>query len=114
MCISNRQSRRKQNKATLKNNSKSIEHLPVQFTPITDYEVAREATNALMSYLRRAFHEYTHALKPRHIASMQLAIALHTGDEHVRRCAAHFPRLAGPLEIELVMIERQLGSLGLN
>jgi hypothetical protein len=114
MCISNRQSRRKRNRAALKNNTKSIKPLPVQFTPITDYEVAREATNALMSYLRRAFHEYTHAPKPRHIASMQLAIALHTGDEHVRRCAAHFSTLAGPLQIELAMIERQLGGAGLN
>jgi hypothetical protein len=61
-----------------------------------------------MSYLRRAFHEYAHALKPRHIASMQLAIALHTGDEYVRRSAAHFSTLAGPLQIELAMIERQL------
>jgi hypothetical protein len=73
MCISNRESRRKQDKATLKNNSKPVKPLPLQFTPITDYEVAREATNALMSYLRRAFREYTHGLKPRHIASMQLA-----------------------------------------
>jgi hypothetical protein len=114
MWISNRRSRRKQNRAALKNNSKSIKPLPVQFTPVTDYEVACEATNALMSYLRRAYHEYMRALKPRHIASMQLAIALHTGDEHVQRCAAHFPTLAGPLQIELVMIERQLGSVGLN
>jgi hypothetical protein len=114
MCISNRQPRRKQNKATHKNNSKSTKPLPVQFTPITDYEVAREATSALMSYLRRVFREYTHALKPRHIASMQLAIALHTGDEHVRRCATNFATLTGPLQIELGMIERQLGSVGLN
>jgi hypothetical protein len=67
-----------------------------------------------MSYLRRTFREYTHALKPRHIASMQLAIALHTGDEHVRRSAPHFSTLTGPLQIELAMIERQLGSVGLD
>ena len=108
MFISNRHSRRKRNKLSPKNNSKSIKPLTVQSVPITDYEVACEATNALMNYLRRAFHEYTHALKPRHIASMQLAIALHTGDEHVRRCAAHFPILTGPLLIDLAMINRQL------
>jgi hypothetical protein len=108
MLISNRHSRRKRNKLSPKNNSKSIKPLPVLSVPITDYEVAREATNALMSYLRRAFHEHMHALKPRHIASMQLAIALHTGDEYVQRCAAHFPMLTGPLQIELAMINRQL------
>jgi hypothetical protein len=109
--ISNRHSRRKQNSIHLKNNRKPIKPFPVKFEPITDYEAACEATNSIISYLAKVFRDYTHAIRPRDIASQQLALVLAVADKHVRRCANHFSILTIPLQSELATIRRQLGGV---
>ena len=67
----------------------------------------------LTSELRSTVYEYTHAIQSRYVASSRLARAIFQSKDHIKNWA-HFPMVLGLLQIELAMIERQLGSVGLN
>jgi hypothetical protein len=113
MDISNRRSRRKQNRAALKNNSKSSGE-PSHNSPFfLELQQAMRRSVILTSDLRSAFYEYTHAIQSRYVASSRLARAIFLSETHIKNWA-HFPIVLGPPQIELAMLERQLGSAGLN
>ena len=113
MDISNRRSRRKQNRAALKNNSKSSGE-PSDNSPFfLELQQAMRRSVILTSDLRSAFYEYTHAIQSRYVASSRLARAIFQSKDHIKNWA-HFPIVFGPLQLELAMIKRQLGSVALN
>jgi hypothetical protein len=113
MCISNRQSRRKQNRAALKNNHNSNGQSSVNSPFFLELDQAMRRSVILTSDLRSAFYEYTHAIQSRYVASSRLARAIFQSKDHIKNWA-HFPIVLGPLQIEPGIIKRQLGGAGLN
>jgi hypothetical protein len=113
MCISNRQPRRKQNRAAPKNNHNSNGQSSVNSPFFLDLDQAMRRSVILTSDLRSAFYEYTHAIQSRYVAWSRLARAIFQSKDHIKNWT-HFSIVLGPLQIELAMIERQLGSVGLN
>jgi hypothetical protein len=113
MCISNRHFRRKQNRAAFKNNHNSNNQSSVNSPFFLELDQGMRRSVILTSDLRSAFYEYTHAIQSGYVASTRLAKAMFQRKEHIKNWA-HFPIVLGPLQIELAMIERQLGSVGLN
>jgi hypothetical protein len=113
MCISNRQSRRKQNRAALKNNHNCNSQSSVNSPFFLELDQGMRRSAILTSDPRSAFYAYTHAIQSRYVASSRLARAILQSKDHIKS-SAHLPIVLGPLQIELVMIERQLGSAGLN
>jgi hypothetical protein len=111
MCISNRQSRRKQNGLSLKSNPGK--QTSANYTFFLELDQGMRRSVILTSDLRSAFYEYTHAIQSRYVASSRLARAIFQSKDHIKNWA-HFPIVLGPLQIELAIIERQLGSVGLN
>jgi hypothetical protein len=113
MCISNRQSRRKQNRAALKNNHNSNGLSSVYSPFLLELDQGMRRSVILTSDLRSALYEYTHAIQSRYVTSSRLARAIFQSKDHIKNWA-HFPIVLGPLQIELAIIERQFGSAGLN
>jgi hypothetical protein len=113
MCISNRQSRRKQNRAALKNNHNSNGQSSVN----SPFFFGIRSSDAPLGYSNERITLYCLRIHSCHSIAVCRLVA--TGESHISEKRSYkelgtFPMVLGLLQIALAMIERQLGSVGLN